>query len=163
MGNCLSYYRQRKSLRELQNTDFTSMELFTFKGLDTNAKVLSVYDGDTVTLVFKYKGIYIKDRFRMYGYDSPEMKPLKKIADRDLHIAAAKVAQKKLEELVLNKVVRVVFSEEEKYGRLMGKLYKDNLCINDWMVTSGLGLSYHGKTKTNFTTDHLEKICRMNK
>ena len=63
---------------DLLNQSFSDLEKFTYAGLLTKAKVVDVYDGDTITIVFYHNGQPIKDSFRMLGYDSPEMKPRKK-------------------------------------------------------------------------------------
>lgn len=161
MGNCILGYRNFRTRRELQTTDFSSLKKFTFAGIDTWAKVVDVYDGDTITIVFKYHGIFIKDNFRMLGYDSPEIKPKLNMDHRQLHIDAAKIAKRKLEDLILNRVVRVVFDKEEKFGRLMGTVYTDKICVNDWMVASGLAVPYKGKKKVEFSHEQLQKITKM--
>ena len=50
------------------------LELYKLKG-NFRAKVVDVYDGDTVTIVIFNKCGFEKHKLRMYGYDSPEMKP----------------------------------------------------------------------------------------
>lgn len=113
---------------------------FTFAGTTHAAKVVSCYDGDTFEAV-----MYIGDKLwkfdcRMCGYDSPEMKPLKTVANREAEkIAAlrAKIAllsfvcdgieptrpytNKELNELVKRnkKVIELDCKEFDKYGRLL--------------------------------------------
>lgn len=91
----------------------------------------------------------------MYGYDSPEMKPKKDLINRDIEINKANLAKKRLEELVLNKVVWVKFDKNEKYGRTMGVIYNDsntfiddyNKSINQQMINENHGKIYFGGSK----------------
>jgi endonuclease YncB( thermonuclease family) len=149
---------------DLIENDFSELKKFTFGGIITKCKIVDIYDGDTVTIVFYYNDIPIKDSFRMYGYDSPEMKPSKTLTNRDLHINAAKKCKKILEDMILNKILWVKFLEEEKYGRLMGYLYfkepiNDNIeSINDYMIKNGLGKSYLGGQKSDFNVEEIKNI-----
>jgi endonuclease YncB( thermonuclease family) len=155
---------------ELITNSFTDLNKFTFKGMLTKAKVVDVYDGDTVTIVFYFHNLPVKDSFRMYGYDSPELKPLKTTPHRELHINAGKVAREYIKRRLLEKIVWVKFLQEEKYGRLMGSLYTisphspDQFLgneeeINQTMITKGYGKPYKGGTKSEFTEQELTQIC----
>lgn len=135
----------------------------------TKARVVDVYDGDTVTIVFYFQDHPIKDSFRMLGYDSPEMKPLKTIPNRDLHIQAARVARKYLHDTIIDQIVWVHFVQEEKYGRLMGELFMidphhpnyftgKEKSINATMIQKGFGKPYNGGHKEDFTVSELEHI-----
>ena len=73
-------------LKQIKNEN---VEYFSFDGYKCKAKVVSVYDGDTFTACFKYRGQIIKYRFRTFGYDSPEMKPLKSKPNREEEKAKA--------------------------------------------------------------------------
>lgn len=79
--------------KDLLSNNFTELTKFTFNGIITKARVIDVYDGDTVTIVFYFHDIPIKDSFRLFGYDSPEMKPPKTLINRDLHIRAATIVR----------------------------------------------------------------------
>jgi endonuclease YncB( thermonuclease family) len=157
-------------IKDLQDNSFRDLKKATFDGFVTKAKVVSVYDGDTLTLVFYYNDRPIKDSFRMLGYDSPEIHPLNTIAHRDLHIEAAHVARNKLIEKVNNKIVWVKFTHEEKFGRIMGTIYADseklteNLpSINDLMISKGYGKAYTGGHKEEFTEHELNRIIEGGK
>lgn len=114
-------------------------------------KVVDVYDGDTVTIVLFNKLGFEKHKLRMYGYDSPEMKPKRDLPNRDQEIEKAKAAKKYLNDLVLNKIVKFESMGYDKYGRLLGKLYILNYCseqeINQLMIDLGHGYHYFGGTK----------------
>jgi endonuclease YncB( thermonuclease family) len=145
---------------------FEHLTKFTFKGLVTKAKIVDVYDGDTITIVFYYHDIPIKDNFRLFGYDAPELKPLKTTPNRDLHVKAGLFVKDYMRSQFLGKIVWVKFIEEEKYGRLMGYLYpmseqvfSDQIeSVNQMMIRKGFGLPYDGGHKSEFTLEQLNTI-----
>ncbi len=135
---------------ELNKQTVDSCVFFSLSDNVVQAKIVSVYDGDTCTAVFKFKGEYVKFKIRMYGYDSPEIKPSLSLLDRDQIIANAKKAKKELEKLILGKVVTLKCGEWDKYGRLLGHIYVgelNELYVNDYMIKNGFGYEYHGGTK----------------
>ncbi len=122
-------------------------------------KVIDVYDGDTITIAIQLNKKIYQYKVRMYGYDSPEMKPRLNISNRDEIIQKAHKAKKVLSELILNKIVVVEIQKKswDKYGRLLGIIYTSinhgltmksyNLNINEYMVDNGHGYRYYGGTK----------------
>jgi len=129
-----------------------NIEIFSFKNQVHIAKIVDCYDGDTITCVFKHNGSYFKFKIRMLGYDSPEMKPSKKIPEeeREKIKELAIVAKKRLEELILNKNVYIFCDDFEKYGRILGTIkitLDDEKSVNDIMLEEGHGYSYNGGTK----------------
>ena len=128
------------------NKQTTELELYKLKG-NFRCKVVDVYDGDTVTIVLYNKFGYEKHKLRMFGYDSPEMKPRLNIANRDNEIKKAKQAKQYLSNIVLNKIVIFESMGYDKYGRLLGKLFVKGQEINQLMVNSGHGYPYYGGTK----------------
>ena len=56
------------------------------------------------------------------------MKPPKNQINREDEITAAKKSKKFLEDLVLNKVIVMKCGDWDKYGRLLGTLYLNDLC-----------------------------------
>jgi len=167
MGNCLTqslrsfkYIYNSYETRFLLSRNFDDLPMFGFIGTTVNAKVVEVYDGDTITIVFYYKGIPIKHRLRTEGYDSPELKPLKTIYNRDLHVRCGYIAKEYMSKLILNKVVKVVFNDKhnDKYGRLLGTIYDGNVNINQVMIDGGYGKTYDGGKKTEFSERDLLDI-----
>ena len=136
------------------NSKTNALELYRLQGR-FRCKVVDVYDGDTVSVVLYNKFGYEKHKLRMYGYDSPEMKPRKNIANRDEEKAAALAAKAFLADLVLDKVVIFDSMGTDKYGRLLGKLYTlgpiycccSEAEVNQLMLDSGHGYAYTGGTK----------------
>tara|TARA_B110000046_G_C12760347_1_gene300608 strand:+ start:256 stop:597 length:342 start_codon:yes stop_codon:yes gene_type:complete len=113
--------------------------------------VVDVYDGDTVTIVLYNKFGYEKHKLRMFGYDSPEMKPRLNIANRDIEIKKAKKAKLYLSNIVLNKIVTFESMGYDKYGRLLGKLFYNGTELNKLMIQKGHGYQYYGGTKRSKT------------
>ena len=122
--------------------------------------VIKVYDGDTIWVSILLNSKLVKFKCRMLGYDSPELKPLLKIKNRDSIIQKAQAAKNYLENLVLHKIVDIKFSGFDKYGRALSTLYiKDpdshkihcpnKIEVNTLMVRRGHGYSYMGGTKRN--------------
>lgn len=111
------------------------------------AKIVEVYDGDTVYAVFKYGGAFHKFKIRMNGYDSPEMRPRKNKfeteEERQKEIQKAVAARDRLRQLVLNKNVLVICGKFDDFGRILGILTFDissPKTVNDIMVEEGLGI-----------------------
>ena len=71
---------------ELESATDKSVSLHTMDGIKSKAKVVGVYDGDSITIVMKYNNKLDKFKIRMTGYDAPEMKPKKDSTDRDAEI-----------------------------------------------------------------------------
>lgn len=91
-----------------------------------NTRVTYVVDGDTVELESG-------ERVRLIGIDTPER--------GDVYYAQAK---EKLEQLVLNKQVRLEkdISETDRYGRLLRYLYVGDTFVNLEMVQQGYAHAY---------------------
>jgi len=138
----------------LKNATIDNTSLWSLKNQIHYVKVLKVYDGDTIWIAIRINFKIYKLKVRMYGIDTPEMKPLKTQKNRDQEIAAAKKAKKFLADLVDQRVVKMKCGEWDKYGRLLGTLIiKGNgLCsseinVNELMIKKGHAKSYFGGTK----------------
>ena len=111
---------------------------------------MSVYDGDTFTACFKYRGQIIKYRFRTFGYDSPEMKPLKSKPNREEEKAKAVIARDKFKEIIkfeTNELVELEMLGFDKYGRILVNVIKDGINVNEWMIKNNHGYPYFGGAK----------------
>lgn len=126
----------------------TESKDFSFDGTIL-AKIVSIYDGDTVRAVFFHGNQIVQYKIRMAGYDSPEMKPLKNIPNRDELIKKAKEAKAALSTKILNKVVVIKCNGFDKYGRILGNVYdlESDENINNFMVTGGYAKPYDGGKK----------------
>ena len=94
------------------------------------ATVLSIHDGDTITLRFDLgRRIYSEDSIRLYRINAPELSQ-----------AGGKEARDYLRNLVpLGALVRVQTHKNarDKYGRWLGDVWYNGICVNDYMVDSG--------------------------
>ena len=133
--------------------------LYQFNNKKFYCKVVDVYDGDTITIVTNLNNKFYKYKVRMYGYDSPELKPRKNIPNRDEIITKAKEARTTLRNLILDKIVVIEIGDTtwDKYGRLIGTIYMKinngltmksyNTNINKFMIDNNYGYEYFGGTK----------------
>lgn len=109
-------------------------------------KVVHVTDGDTVIV----QSGQIKTIIRLDGIDAPESDQQK-----------GKESAGKLQELVLDKEVSVSFSEKDKYGRTIGRIYVEDTWVNLEMVKSGYAWHYKKYSKDE-TLAEAEKAARKN-
>lgn len=99
-----------------------------------NAIVLSIHDGDTMTLKIDMgRRIHIEDSIRLYRINTPELSEV-----------GGKEAREFLRQLCpvgLSVRVRTYKNKNDKYGRWLGDVWLTHrdkeLCVNDYMVTTG--------------------------
>ncbi len=127
---------------ELIHLDCSKVAKFSLNNHVYQAKVVSVYDGDTITVVFKFAGTFYKWNCRLNGIDTPEMKS-KNAAEKQQAIKARDF----LREQILGKIVEITCQEFDKYGRLLVTVKYSDININDLMITEGFAKSYTGGTK----------------
>lgn len=139
MGSCCS------SQADLESATMENTEEFCLSGRKMYAKVLSVYDGDTMTIAFDFQGKLYHKSCRVDGVNCPE------IRTRDEHEKKMGLKAKEfVTNMILNKIVWTEFSmKNDKYGRLLAKIYpeknKDSLDLI--LIREGLGNEYHGGSK----------------
>jgi micrococcal nuclease len=96
-----------------------------------NAKVLSVYDGDTITCLIEVGfGIKLEESIRLYGIDAPEV--------RGSERPQGLIARDSLRNLLLGKEITLKSMGRGKYGRIIGDLYIGTINVSDWLVEKGL-------------------------
>ena len=149
---------------------------FSLNGTCLFGKVVYVYDGDTVHIVFKVNNKLIKLNCRLLGIDSPEIAP-KNISDeklRKMEVQSAyksrnylisRVTDKKIENENMNKndvkdfcskstkLVYVKCYDFDKYGRSLVELFdseESTKAYNLEMVEQKYALPYYGDTKKEF-------------
>jgi len=110
--------------------------------------VVSIADGDTFTfLTIEKKQI----RVRLHGIDCPE-----KAQD------FGQVAKQFLSDLIYSKTVTVIVTETDRYGRSIGKVFVDSVCINEELLRAGLAWHYKQYDKSQRLAS-LEAEARKNK
>ena len=122
---------------------------FSLAGKEKWAEVVDVYDGDTIKVIMKFRGVIDRWTIRMNGYDSPEMKPLRSDPNRLEIIEKAKIAKNALIEKIGDKPVLMKIYNFDKYGRVLADLFIDDENINQWMINNGYGYVYDGGKKLN--------------
>lgn len=109
------------------------------------AKVIKVYDGDTITVASKSPAtgdeIY-RYPVRLRGIDAPEIR-----SKYSKEMELAHMSKQALHELVYEKIVRLDNVKTEKYGRLLADVFLDDLHINKWLLENNYAIPYNGKTK----------------
>jgi len=109
------------------------------------AKVIKVYDGDTITIASKvsvFSKKYYRFSVRLARIDCPELRT-KNTTEKEYAIKA----KESLERLILNKYVNLKVIKTDKYGRLLAEVYFENKSINDWLLHNHLAVEYSGGTK----------------
>ena len=126
--------------------------VFTLEGDMKLCKVVDIYDGDTIKVVFMDNNRINKWNIRMEGYDSPEMRPSRKLENRDEIKKKAIEAKNYLKSLIMNEnqLVYLKCGKFDKYGRLLGYVYikeDDTESVNEMMIKNNHAYEYHGGTK----------------
>ena len=143
-----SEYNFRNELLKCDN----NTEMFSLEGQYKLCKVVDVYDGDTIKVVFDLNGSLYRWNIRMNGYDSPEMRVSVNNPARDMIKQLAIESRDFLKSLIQNKdqLVYIKCDGFDKYGRLLGIIYineKDDVSVNKLMVDNHKGVIYDGGKK----------------
>lgn len=122
--------------------------MFSLNDVETLAKVVSVYDGDTVKLIFPLHSTMYKWNCRISGVDTPELR-----TKCELEKNFGYEVRDKLREKILNKIVKVRCGHFDKYGRLLVMLRCENeeCTVNDWLINNNYALQYDGGTKQSWS------------
>tara|TARA_Y100000813_G_scaffold106893_1_gene76436 strand:+ start:171 stop:593 length:423 start_codon:yes stop_codon:yes gene_type:complete len=125
---------------------------FSLKDLVIDAKVISVYDGDTIKCIFPFKGEFFKWNCRLSGIDTPEIRTKCK-KEKEYGYKVRDILRNR----ILNKVVSLKCGSFDKYGRLLVSVKCiDNECdINKWLIENNYAFEYLGGKKKSWK-DHLE-------
>jgi micrococcal nuclease len=121
-------------------------KLFSFENEQIQAKVVSVYDGDTVKCVFPSNGKMYKWNCRLTGVDTPELRTLCKVEKKFGY-----EVRDYLREKILNKVVTLHCGDFDKYGRLLVTIQYDDCMVNQWLIDNNYAFSYDGGTKKKWS------------
>lgn len=144
-----------------------SVPFFTLSGIRKVARLVDVYDGDTVTCIFPIlKDNYYKFNLRLKGIDTAELKNADLIAKRKALEARHKILtfccetdynlnvdcsrhdiQKYLKEN--NILVWIECFDFDKYGRVLAHVYKepDSISLSELLLNAKLAYAYDGGKK----------------
>jgi len=114
-------------------------------GSATVSEVTSIYDGDTFratidgwpALIGKHISI------RVNGVDTPEMRGK---CDKEKALAR-EAKQHAVAMLRAGKLIALENMQRGKYFRIVADVYIDGESLSESLIRSGLGVTYHGKTK----------------
>lgn len=112
------------------------------------AKVVYIYDGDTMHVVFKEFGGYYRWNCRITGVDTPELR-----TKNDNEKKMGYEVRDKLREMFMDKIVTVNTYEFDKYGRLLIDIVfedpetKQTTTLSEWLIHKDYAYAYNGGTK----------------
>ena len=114
------------------------------------AKVVKVYDGDTITVAAQLPfNVYPVYRFsvRLRSIDSPEIR-----GQSEKECVLAIQSRDALHNLIFGKIIELRNNGKEKYGRILADIYLNKIHINKWMINCGYAVEYNGGKKIRDTT-----------
>ena len=129
--------------------DLDPRKLPTFVPPLRTARVVKVYDGDTITVATQVPGLADRTVFkfsvRLRGIDTPEMR-----GSTPSEKTAAIAARDALRARIMGRDVELGDVGTEKYGRLLCNVHCDGVHLNQWLVEQGHAVPYDGGTKAVF-------------
>ena len=133
----------------LSLNDVSDAPFFTLEGHESLAKIVKVYDADTVHALIEVLGTVYKWKCRIMHVDTPELRS--RDENEKKHAYTAKEA---LSNLILNKIVKVKCFKFDMYGRVLIELTlmsdnetNEDIVIHEWLLQNGYANAYEGKTK----------------
>tara|TARA_R100001163_G_scaffold64213_2_gene57927 strand:+ start:1059 stop:1826 length:768 start_codon:yes stop_codon:yes gene_type:complete len=136
----------------LEKVTYDDVDVFHLNGLECWAKVVKVYDADTIHCVFFINSKAYKFKIRLSGIDSAEKKS-DDIAERGWALKGIS----RLLDLIDGKLVYLKCHKWDKYGRLLADIYLDKETVvnggesfNQILVKEGLAYEYNGGSRRKF-------------
>ena len=130
-------------------------QIFSFEGRKCMGKVVDVYDGDTVKIVFPLSELEPERLYRwncrLINIDTPEIRT-KNLKEK----VFGKEVRDHLRKKILDKLVYVSCMDFDKYGRLLVEIFEDEQyieSINNWLIVNDYAKKYDGGTKTKWFVD----------
>ena len=140
--------KEKTTMKRLLLCSLLLLSLSLFSA-EIKGKVVAVSDGDTITVLDEMdKGNF---KIRLDKIDAPEKKQ-----------PFGSKAKQFLSSLIFGKQVTVRFKAVDRYGRIIGTVYCDEVEINLVMVQNGYAWHYRHYDKTPAYI-HAEKLARANK
>ncbi len=117
--------------------------------LELIGKVIKVSDGDTITLLTDDK---VSHKVRLNDIDAPEKKQPFGSKSRD-----------NLASYIAGEIVTVRYKSKDRYGRVLGTIYFDNLDINLQQVKNGYAWVYKQYSKNQIYYKEEQKARDLKK
>ena len=153
------------SIRDLYRHHGNNTPYFSLKDVKTYARVIDVYDGDTITIVIDLNGFFLKFKCRLNGIDTCEIRS-KNAPNKQLAIQA----KNRLFNLITNHTLDEMYNKKElidyfdknisivwvhcldfdKYGRLLIDCYSspdEPKSFSQILIDEKLAYAYDGETK----------------
>jgi hypothetical protein len=121
----------------------TSATVFTFNGVCGEGICPSSYDVDSWDIVMNLFGTTTRLKTRLFGVDGTEKRNTN-LKEK----ALAYMAKERLDQLILNKVIKVQLGDFDKYGRvLISAVLDDGRDLASVLIEEHLVVRYDGGTK----------------
>ena len=109
--------------------------------------ILKVVDGDTIDADIDLGfSISLEKRIRLAGVDTPESRTTD-LKEKALGLEVKEWLKKNIDGKKNILIKTELPDSTEKYGRILGRLYVDDVCLNDRMISEGYAWEYDGGTK----------------
>ena len=137
--------------RKLTTLDYSKTPWLSLNKEIILARVVDVYDGDTITIIFNLSGTFYKEKCRLANIDTAEIRT-KNIEEKKVALETKKF----LSNIILDRIIYIKCGKWDKFGRLLGYLYlqekdiKKDDSINNLLLNNGMAYQYSGKTKEKF-------------
>ena len=135
--------------KNLDNITEANTEELTFNF--TKAKVLRVYDGDTIIIAARYNNKIHKFHARLYGIDCSEIRS-SNMYEKNRGLQARQYLKKLIEEKTID--IDVLNNRKydgkiikEKYGRLLIIAHLNGINIAKELIEKGFAVEYYGGRK----------------
>ena len=145
----------KNETEELENKTKENTEYMSLENNEYTAKIVYIYDGDTMHVVFKEFGKYFRWNCRISGIDTPELRT-RNVKEKELGYKVRDVLRKNL----MDKIVKIKCGEFDKYGRLLIDVYvpddmqsKENQMLSEWLIENKYAYAYDGGTKKSWIYD----------
>jgi endonuclease YncB( thermonuclease family) len=119
--------------------------VYGFAPKTISGKVISVIDGDTVKVLTMQKDLY---RIRLADIDAPEKRQ-----------AFGKKSKYFLSDMIGSKIIEVKVKSKDRYGRLIGTIYYNDININFEMLKNGYAWVYRKYSRDIIALEY-EKMAR---
>lgn len=144
------FKRKITNLEFLQKCEYHDVEPFSLNNYSTWAKVVKIYDGDTMTVVFFFADKPYRFRIRLADIDTAEKKS-KNPDERKYSQLAIKKCQEYIDQT--NGIIYIKCHRFDKYGRILATIQSnpfDKTNLNEILLECNLAYKYDGGTKILF-------------
>lgn len=142
-------------ISQLENLDPNTVPKVPLQNVIIDARIVEVYDGDTVKIIVMLGDVPFFISLRLLGIDAPEIKKGKdKLPEENL--AAIKVREH-IKTMFPKQMGKVMFRDWDKYGgRILGDLYTlEGINVVETLIKEGWGRPYNGEKKKEWTLKEL--------